>query len=291
MTPNNKTLAVTALSVVAVLTALFAARDEIYFSLNHDQMVEMLNDKHLSNLLETPNNGKDQERIIGQIRLLRASRWNSFISTEQSKLLDDKVSQLKEGIERRMLLYEINSEEEIALDRSAALKKQILENKGKLNATVTRFLLDAPPRVTEGEATYNETGGYLDFYDEINSGHRYNHRCFRSGSVSESDSIITKDSWEKEPDYSCSMDIGPSGVPMTVAVKSLMNNGFVAMRGTFTIKYKQTMQAAKPEHCSVTISNKRLIVDQLAAEKITAAEGRSKFAAIREKVKQCYQST
>ncbi len=254
-------------------------------------MVEKVNDNHLSKLLNAPINGKGQESTISQIRLLRTGRWNRFISTEKSKLLDDKVAQLKEGIERRMLLSEIKSEEDAALARSAALKQQILENKGKLNATVTRFLLDALPVVTEGEATYNEKEGYLDFYNENNSGHRYNHRCFRSGSVSESDSIITKDSWEKEPDYSCSMDISPSGIPVIVVVKSLMNNGFVALRGSFTAKQKETLPAAKPGYCSITMSNKKLIVDQVVAGRITATDGRSKFAAIREKVKQCYQST
>ena len=145
--------------------------------------------------------------------------------------------------------------------------------------------------VTEGEAAYNDKEGYLDFYNENNSGHRYNHRCYRSGSVSESDSIITKDSLENEPDYSCSMEIGPSGVPVSVVVKSLMNNGFVALRGTFTAKQNQTLPAAKPEHCSITMTNKKLIVEQIAAGKISATDGRRKFAAIREKVKQCYQST
>lgn len=294
MNLSKKALTIASLSAAVVLASLYASRDAIYFAFNHDQMVKSLNDKHLSKLLAAPTSGKDQEKIINQIRILKSGRWNRFISTEKAKLLDEKLTKLDEGIRRRILLSEIRVEDDAAASRSASLKKQLLEDKGKMKASITRYLRDAPSAVTEGEAIYNEKEGYLDFFDEIANGpykgHRYNHRCYRDGSVSESDSIITKDSWEKEPDYLCSMDFGPSGLPVTVVVKSLMNNGFIVLRGTLYPRQTQPQVASKPEHCPVTMKQKRLIVDQLVAGQITAADGRSKFASIRTRLNQCYQS-
>ena len=288
MRSSRKQLTVASLSAFALLVAIYASRDEIYFALSHDQMVEKLNDKHLSKMLDAPTSENNQESAISQIKLLKSGRWNRFISSEKSKLLDDKIVRLNESIDRRNLLSEIKTEEETAKSKAAALRRRLLADKGKLNATVTRFLLDAPPKVTEGEATFNNKEGYLDFFNKNDSGHRYNYRCYRSGSVSTNDSIITKGLWENEPDYSCSMDIGPRGVPVAVMVKSLMNNGFVALRGTLSPKSNQTQQAAKPEHCSMTMKQKQLILDQLVARTIAAADARSKFAAVRAKASKCY---
>jgi hypothetical protein len=288
MKSSKRFLVVAVLLGIAVPSFLFASKDEIYFAFNHDQMVEELNNKHLSKLLKAPTNGRNQESLINQIRLLRSSRWNRFISAENFKLLDQKLMRLNEGVERRNILSEISQEETAKADKAAASRRELLANKGKMDATVTRYLLDAPPKITEGEATYNQADGYIEFFNKNDGGHRCNHRCYRSGNVTESDSITTKDLWENEPDYTCSIDLGPSGLPVGVVVSSLSNNGFVALRGRFSSRQNQAQEAAKPYHCPMTIKQKQLIIDQLAGENITGAEGRSKIASIKTEIDQCY---
>jgi hypothetical protein len=288
MKASRKSIITSSLSGIVVLVAIFASKDEIYFALSREQMFDILNEKHLNKLLKAPTNGTDQESLIGQIKLLKSGRWKQFSSVEQTKLLEQKLIYLNAGLERRKLLSEISQEEKAAVSIATALKQLQLANKGKMNATVTRYLLDAPPIITEGEATYNEMERYIEFFNENNGGHRYNHRCYHIGTVLESDSIITKSSWMDERDYTCSIDVAPSGLPIAVAVRSLSNNGFVVLRGRFSSRRSQTQLANKQEHCPKTIKEKQLIVEQLIAEKITAAEGRRKIASIKAKADQCY---
>jgi len=142
--------------------------------------------------------------------------------------------------------------------------------------------------MTQGEANYSEKEGYIDFYNENEGGHRYNHRCFRNGSVSESDSIITKAVWENEPDYTCSIEFSANGTPASVIVRSLSNQGFVALRVNLTPNQKQERKEARPTHCKQNLDDEKQIITLLKREQITALEGEKRLADLSIKATKCH---
>ena len=278
----------TLLAGSAILLLGIAVREEIYFAFNWRQMTEILNQNHLSRLLMLPTNGRGQEDSIKQIQLLKSGNWKRFINAKQSQLLDEKISQLKEGLQRRDLLEKYQRDHDLSASNAAELETKRLAEKGKINASVTRYLLDAAPRMTKGDATYIGKEGYIEFYNENDGGYRYNHRCFRNGSVSVSDSIITKAVWEDEPDYTCSIEFSANGTPVSVIVRSLSNQGFVALRVNLTTNQKQERKEALPIHCKQNLDDKKQIITLLKREKITALEGEKRLAHLSTKATECH---
>lgn len=271
-----------------------AAKDHLYFALNKREMAELVNTKHLQKLLSLPTQGANQQKSIEQIELIMAGRWRQFLTPSQTELLNDKVADLREGEKRIDLLNKILAEQkglELKTKETKAKQKQAQQGV-QMTAVVTRYLLDAPARVTEGKATYDQQEKHVTFYHENTGGHRYNHRCGEDGIAYESDSIITKDAWERDQQYQCSIESDSTGLPSSVILRTVPDefnpDAFVAIRASFSPQPQAKPVKLRPAHCPQTEKSLKNLIALLESEKTSSSAVQKQYSAIRPKTVECY---
>ncbi len=264
-------------------------RNTLYMSLNWKEMQRLVTDKHFSELDKLSANGSDQESSAKQIRLLLNGGWATFLSADQKKRLNVKIAELSEGIARRELVRTVTAKQEAARQAENKRKRQMPVKRASLNASITTFLLDSPPELTSGSATYNEREGYLEFYSEVKSGyaagHKYNFRCLKSGGVIEMDTIVSGGNWRKTA-MKCTIGFESNGLPLSIVVQDPAD-GFISMRGQFTWQGLAITKRQHPEHCKEALTEQEQVVGKVARGKISAKRGAKLLEALSGKVSEC----
>lgn len=267
----------------------FAVGDSIYMSLNRDSLQKIATTKHVSKILELRANGTGQESSIRQINLLLDGRWAGFLTSSQKDQLRLKTLELEDGIKRRDVVRRYTEQQRAAKEKELARRAREKEEGGKLSASITTYLLDAPPQVTDGPASYDQDGQYVQFYSEIKdgnyAGHKYNYRCYRSGSVKEMDSIVSSGSW-RDSGLSCSISYGTQDLPTGVTVKD-PSDGFVSMRGQFSPQGQPIAKRENPPHCKATLEEQQGILKRVSNGSVSSEDGIRLLEGLSSKVSEC----
>lgn len=263
--------------------------DSIYMALNRDSLQKMASTKHVSKLLELSPNGTNQESSIKQINLLLEGKWSGFLGESQKDGLKSKISQLEDGIKRRDLVRKYAEQQRVAKEQELARIAKEKEERGKLSAAITTYLLDAPPEITNGAANYDQDGQYVQFYSEIKggnyAGHKYNFRCYRDGRVAEMDAIVTSGSW-RNADLSCSLSFGAQGLPSNVTVRD-PSDGFVSMRGRFSPQGQPIAKRVNPGHCRASLDEQQRILRGVTNGSISSDGGVKLLEKLSTKISEC----